>query len=231
VGERGSAGPQTVSAPAIFPADAFEAPAADIFGRRVDIPKVPSGQSLPQDASQQKKASDPDWLTAAPAGTQGLGGWQRVYGVSVPFSTSDGPSRMEDGLALGYSRTPQGAALAMMQIYYRTFARPADDKIRDRQMVLTPEDKVTVAQRKAEGKLPEQLPESATKYIVATDAFRILSFSPDAALVGVAGRGPASTWLAQQAQMVWVNGDWRLKGDAANRKQETITSLGGWTRW
>lgn len=212
--------------------DAFGPPVTDVFGRRVDVPKNPAGQVLPQRGGQ-KKPSDPDWLTAAPAGTKDLGGWQRVYGVSVPFSTSDGPTRVEDGVALGFSHTPQGAALAMMQIYYRQAARPADDTVRNRQFILSAEDKATIARSKSEGKLPERISEEAAKYLVAPDAFRVTRFSSDVALIRIAGRGPNSTWFTVEHEMVWVGGDWRWKPPPGSAKtpSSTVTSLEGWTSW
>lgn len=215
-----------------LPADAFGPPARDVFGRRVDVPKNPAGQVLPQQASN-RKPGDADWLTAAPAGTQAPGGWQRVYGVSVPFSTSDGPARVENGLALGYSHSPQGAALAAAQIWFRSTARPADGKIRSEQMVLTPADQQALDRSNAEGKLPQSLPDSVTKWMLATDAFKVDQYTPDAAVVWLAGRGAGSTWLATRQDMAWVNGDWRWKPPPgfAKAPSETLKTLAGWTKW
>ncbi|GAB2633716.1 hypothetical protein [Nocardia goodfellowii] len=228
----------TTAAPAPAPLG-FAGAAVDVFGRRVDIPNNPAGQALPQHAGQQRTSADPDWLTAAPVGTRGEGGWQRVYGVSVPFSTSDGPARIEDGLALGYSRTPQGAILAGAQIMYRANARPADRKLRARQMVLTAQEQATYARKIAEGGVPEQLPESASKWLVASDAFRIENYTPERATMRIAtraqaGEGGGNRWVATQLAVVWIDGDWRLQsvpGPDGRPQTETITTLTGWTPW
>ncbi|MEV0246433.1 hypothetical protein AB0H76_07600 [Nocardia sp. NPDC050712] len=217
----------------------FAGAAVDVFGRRVEIPNNPAGQPLAQDSGQQRRSADPDWLTAAPTGTRGEGGWQRVYGVSVPFSTSDGPARIENGLALGYSRTPQGAILAGAQIMYRANARPADRVLRERQMVLTPDELTTYQRRLAAGGVPEQLPESATKWLVAADAFQIESFTPEQASMRIAtraqaGEGGGNRWVATRLAVVWAEGDWRLKsvpGPDGRAQTETITTLTGWTPW
>ncbi len=217
----------------------FAGAAVDVFGRRVDIPKNPAGQPLPQNAAQQRKSADPDWLTAAPAGTHSEGGWQRVYGVSLPFSTSDGPARVVDGLALGYSHTPQGAILAGAQIMYRANARPADRELRARQMVLTAQEQAAYQAKLSEGGVPEQLPESAAKWLVASDAFQIESYTPEQATMRIAtraqaGEGGGIRWVATRLTVVWIDGDWRLKsvpGPDGRPQTETITTLTGWTPW
>ncbi|MEU8898307.1 hypothetical protein [Nocardia sp. NPDC048505] len=226
---------QTVSAAPV----GFAGAAVDVFGRRVDIPNNPAGQPLPQNAAQRRTTADADWLTAAPAGTRGAGGWQRVYGVSLPFSTSDGPARVEDGLALGYSHTPQGAILAGAQIMYRANARPADTRLRERQMVLTAQEQDTYQRKLAEGGVPEQLPESAAKWLVASDAFQIEKYTPEQATMRIAtraaaGEGGGTRWMATRLAVVWVDGDWRLQsapGPDGRPQTETITTLTGWTPW
>lgn len=91
----------------------------DVTGRGMRIPVNPNGHVLAQDA----KTSSPQLSSpiAAPAGLE----WQKVYGVPVPFSTSDGPSAITDaGVPSGFSRTPQGAALAGLQIMFRAVYGP-----------------------------------------------------------------------------------------------------------
>ncbi|WP_040791089.1 hypothetical protein [Nocardia paucivorans] len=226
-------GPSVVDGPV---AEGFAAPEIDLFGRRVDIPNNPAGQPLPQDPSGQRKPSDPDWLTAAPKGTDGPRGWQRVYGASVPFSTSDGPSRIEDGLAVGYSHTPQGAALAAAQITYRLNARPAHRDLYVRQVRVTAQQIAAYDRALAADRLPEQQPESITRYLVAPDAFKIDDYADDMAIVRLATRGPQvdgkRLWVALRLIMVWDAGDWRLKPTtSASTRTEYVESLEGWTSW
>ncbi|WP_405493424.1 hypothetical protein [Nocardia sp. NBC_00511] len=229
-----SAGTTSVSADS--DATGFAAPDVDLFGRRVDVPNNPAGQPLPQDTSKQRKATDQDWLTAAPLGTTAPHGWQRVYGASVPFSTSDGPTRLEDGLAVGYSHTPQGAALAAAQITYRLNARPADRELYVRQVRVAAQQAAAYDQALADQKLPKQQPEKVTRYLVAPDGFQIENYADDMAIVRLAARGPASDgrqlWAAVRLIMVWDSGDWRLKPSTSNTAQtEYVDSLAGWTRW
>ncbi|MBF6170281.1 hypothetical protein [Nocardia blacklockiae] len=218
-------------------ATGFAAPQVDLFGRRVDVPNNPAGQPLSQDPSKEKSPTDDDWLTAAPAGTTEPRGWQRVYGASVPFSTSDGPARLdEQGLAVGYSHTPQGAALAAAQITYRLNARPADRALYTAQVRVSDQQLAAYDKALRAGKLPQQQPERITKYLVAPDAFKVENYADDMAIVRLAARGPVNdgkqVWAAIRLVMVWDAGDWRLKPTEANGSPaEYIDSIAGWTRW
>ncbi|MFQ6331888.1 hypothetical protein ACLMAL_38025 [Nocardia sp. CWNU-33] len=217
-------------------AEGFAEPEIDIFGRRLDVPNNPAGQPLPQEPSDQRKSSDPDWLTAAPIGTTAPHGWQRVYGASVPFSTSDGPTRIEDGLAVGYSHTPQGSVLAAAQITYRLNARPADRDLYVRQVRVSAQQIAAYDKALSQDRLPQQQPEKVTKYFVASDAFKVENYADDLAIIRLASRGPVvdgkQLWAALRLVMVWDAGDWRLKPATSNSAQtEYIESLAGWTKW
>ncbi|WP_280266255.1 hypothetical protein [Nocardia wallacei] len=218
-------------------ATGFAAPEVDLFGRRVDIPNNPAGQPLRQDPSLEKSPTDEDWLTAAPAGTTEPRGWQRVHGASVPFSTSDGPAHIdENGLAVGYSHTPQGAVLAAAQITYRLNARPADRNLYTQQVRVAPQQLAAYDKALDAGKLPEQQPERVTRYLVAPDAFRVENYADDMAIVRLAARGPVTDgkqlWAAVRLVMVWDSGDWRLKPtESKGSPTEYIDSLTGWTTW
>lgn len=216
--------------------EGFATPEVDVFGRRVDVPNNAAGQPLPQDPSRQHSPSDPDWLTAPPAGTTSPRGWQRVYGVSVPFSTSDGPRQIDDGLAVGFAHTPQGAALAAAQITYRLNARPADRDLYMRQVRASAQNIADYDKALHSDRLPTQQPESITRYLVASDAFKIDNYADDMAIVRLATRGPAlegkPVWVALRLVMVWDAGDWRLEPTSSPGSQtEYIDSLAGWTPW
>ncbi|MEV0762585.1 hypothetical protein [Nocardia sp. NPDC050435] len=229
-------GPQDPAAATATGGQGFTDPEVDIFGRRVDIPNNAAGQPLPQDPAQQRRPADPDWLTGAPAGTTQPHGWQRVFGASVPFSTSDGPTRIEDGLAVGYSHTPQGAALAAAQITYRLNARPADRDLYVRQVRVSAQQIAAYDKALNENRLPKQQPEKVTKYFVASDAFKVENYADDLAILQLASRGQVidgkQTWVAMRLVMVWDAGDWRLKPATSSGSQtELIDSLAGWTKW
>ncbi|MGV9638101.1 hypothetical protein ACWDO0_28325 [Nocardia rhamnosiphila] len=235
-----TAGPPATStvAPTTAPSTAtgFGTPAVDMFGRRVDIPNNPAGQPLDQSAPQ-RKPGDPDWLTAAPAGTRDKGGWQRVAGAAVPFSTSDGPTRIRDGVPTGYAHTPQGAALAAAYVLWETSARPGDRVLRERMVVMSDSELAEFDRLKAQGRLPENQPESVTRYMVAPDAFKVVSWADDLCVLELATRAQpdgngVSRWVSNQLPMVWDGTGWRLRLPADQRlRQETVHTLAGWTPW
>ncbi|GGK39784.1 hypothetical protein [Nocardia camponoti] len=214
----------------------FAEPEVDVLGRRVDIPNNPVGQPLAQDPSKQRGPNDGDWLTAAPVGTTASHGWQRVYGASVPFSTSDGPTRIEGGQVVGYAHTPQGAALAAAQITYRLNARPADRDLYTSQVRVSATQLAAYESALSANRLPKQQPEKVTRYFVASDAFKVDDYADDMAIVRLASRGPViagkQTYAAMRLIMVWDSGDWRLKpSTTTNAQTEFVESLAGWTKW
>ncbi|MFF0494334.1 hypothetical protein ACFYTQ_35400 [Nocardia sp. NPDC004068] len=233
--------PTPSSAPSPGPGTAigFGTPQVDLFGRRIDVPNNRYGQPLEQTAAQ-RKPTDPDLLTAAPAGTRGAeakGGWQRVFGAVVPFSTSDGPTRIDNGVPTGYAHTPQGAALAAAFTLWEPAARPGDRTLRERMVVMTPADFARFDQLGSSGALPDQLPESKTRYMIAPDAFKVVSWAGDMCVLDLATRTDASAigspqWLSNQIAMVWDGSSWKMQLPADQKlPQETISSLTGWTLW
>ncbi len=218
-------------------APSFTAVETDSFGHRVDVPVHPAGEALPQ-AGRQHRATDPDWLTGAPGGTDRPGGWQRVYnGPIIPFSTTDGPVAVQNDVPVGFSHTPQGAALAAEQIYWRISARPIDRALWQRLVELTATEQADRDRKIAEGKLPDRLPDKARPLLYASDAFRIESYTDDLVVLRIARKTGAflhggKSWVAMRLTAVWRDGDWKLKsGLGEEQPLETIDSIEGWTRW
>lgn len=209
----------------------------DSFGHRFDIPKDTAGQALSQ-SSVPRTMTDPEWQTGAPGGTNQPGGWQQVYGGPIiPFSTTDGPARIDNGVPSGFTKTPQGAALAAEHIYWRTVARPTDHPLWQQLVILTPEELADRERKIAEGKVPDVLPESVKPLLYASDAFRIESYGDDFAVVRIARKTReflhgGRSWVAMRLNVVWRDGGWRLKSSAGDAQRlETIGSIDGWTQW
>ena len=119
----------------------FGAPSADTLGRPVAHPNNAAGQALPQKpVSRDDYRCDTPPNCSAPVAPESVM-WQEVKPWVLPFSTSDGPARIDGSLAQGYTRTPQGAALAAWQIAWRAASsREVFDDVMAHQMVGTPED-------------------------------------------------------------------------------------------
>ncbi|MEV0766520.1 hypothetical protein [Nocardia sp. NPDC050435] len=218
-------------------APGFSLPMTDDFGRRIDIPNSEYGQTLAQTAPQRTPA-DPEWLTAAPAGTRDKGGWQRVTGAVVPFSTSDGPTGIRDGMPTGWAHTPQGCALAAAYLSWEVNARMGDRVIRERGVISTPADLAKFDADRAAGKIPDRAPAVLLRWLLASDAFKIVSWAPDLCVLKLATRNEpdkatqAARWLGTTVSMVWTEGTWKLRPPAGgNPPQEALASLSGWTTW
>ncbi|WP_067666075.1 hypothetical protein [Nocardia miyunensis] len=185
----------------------FGLPTLDAFGTRLDTPIDPAGIALAQDPSTRPNpALGPQYLTAAPAGIM----WQRGWNTAaLPFSASDGPIRVVDGIASGFADTPQGAALAAWDAFARALAAPEGVWQR------------VVAQRFTGGGQPllDRFAHSRAdnpnvgRNVVVPAGFRIHpDYHPDFAAVDVAVRTPEQISYGTWA-MVWVDGDWRVRVD------------------
>ncbi|WP_225727364.1 MULTISPECIES: hypothetical protein [unclassified Nocardia] len=220
------------------PVAEFGAPATDLFGRRVDIPNNPSGIALQQDSAPQQPGS-PGWLTLAPLPAAGAGVWQRVFdGPVVRFSSSDGPARIDGRAAVGFAHTPQGAALAAEQIFWRTNANPRDRDLLLRLVDVTPKYLADYDRLVAAGKVSDRLPDKLKPLLFASDAFRIEGYSDDSAKVRFARKARETvdgqpTWVGMRLAVVWRDGDWKLTAVTGDDlvQIESLRSIEGWTQW
>jgi len=206
----------------------FGLPTTDAFGSRLDTPINPAGIALAQDPSgRPDPALGPQYFTARPAGIL----WQRGWNTAaLPFSSSDGPIRVVDGIASGFADTPQGAGLAAWDAFARALAAPEGVWQR------------VVTQRFSGGggALLDRFAHSRTdnpdtgRNVVVPAGFRIHpDYRPDFAVVDVAVRTPEQisygTW-----PMVWVDGDWRVRVDDIDTlwaPATPVTSLADFGVW
>ncbi|MFD4407565.1 hypothetical protein ACFWPH_32850 [Nocardia sp. NPDC058499] len=214
------AGPSSVMPPG-------EPPTVDLFGNRLEVPSESAGVAIPQTTAARPDPVGADYLMAAPVGVR----WQRIWGgAAAPVSSSDGPVRIADGIATGFSRTPQGAALAAADALARALAAPErtwQQVVRDRfygggQPLID-----RFARSRA------STPDTA-RYVTVPDGVRVRpGYSSELAVVefALADRDgyAVSTW-----PMVWVDGDWRVRVDdietlwGPTKRVLTLTGFGAW---
>ena len=179
-------------------------PSMDMFGNRLDAVRDDAGEAFSQNAARRPDPQSPGFLSAAPSGMA----WQRGWGgAALGTSRSDGPSRIDNGLASGYADTPQGAALSAYDALGRALAAP--DGVWQR----------VVAQRYVGGgpvliarfaRSRATTPDAA-KYVVVPDGIRVLpGYRPDFAVVQIAIRG-RDGWSCSTWPMAWTNGDWKVR--------------------
>ncbi|MFF0532911.1 hypothetical protein ACFYT3_31635 [Nocardia amikacinitolerans] len=179
-------------------------PSTDLFGNRLETPASETGVVLPQDFTARPNSARPDYLNAPPARMQ----WQRGWGgAALPFSGSDGPTAVFDGVAIAFAHTPQGAALAAFDAMARALSAPEgvwQQVVRERYYG----GGQALLDRFARSR--QRTPDAA-RYVVVPDGVRVQpSYRDDFAVVQFATRDDlgyaVATW-----PMVWIDGDWRVR--------------------
>lgn len=207
----------------------FGVPSADQLGRAVARPNNPAGQPLAQSPVPHGDYSCPSApncpVVDAPAGMM----WQQVTPYVLPFSTSDGPAKVDGVLASGYTRTPQGAALAAWQIPWRAgISRAIYDVVLSTQTVGSAQDFAALAPKK-----DWDYSHNPTLFLHPS-AFRLTSWDGTHAVVQYAlpDKTP-NAWYVAQFDVMWSGGDWKLRAPerSANSHKIALASLVGWTSW
>lgn len=239
---QGTGQPSAQSAPpsvSVLPDDAFSIPTTDTHGRRVETPSNPLGQVLPQTAkpSLSTTITDPDAPLDPPKGLM----WQRVNGAPLPFSASDGPTSISSvGVPAGFSHTPQGAVLAVWQIFQRAAWGPAEQTktiLRDQAVVTGQSQAVAdrmIAGRSTIEQLRSQLPAGMFDVPVAV---KVSNYETDYAHIEVAvpaaqNRSDGVVAATYALDVVWREGTWKwvVPSDGVDTGS-TVLSLSGWSQW
>ncbi|MEW1881051.1 hypothetical protein AB0O58_15275 [Rhodococcus sp. NPDC080181] len=220
--------PISESAPQPVPGDAgggFGPSIADNLGREIAVPINEQGQVLPQSDPGDRAPFVAGTAVAAPAGVR----WERIGATVAPFSTSDGPTRIEGRLAYGFAHTPQGAALAGWQITARML-RSADDVLEAyaKQVVADPGvAEAKLAKLEAEGRSDFRL----NRLPIFPEAFQVTSYTDEVAIVRYALPAGTGRWTLTQQTMVWTADGFKARLTANEPTLADITTLTGWTRW
>jgi hypothetical protein len=205
----------------------FRTPAVDVFGRRVDVPVNVEGEPL-LDAALD--AQDLGGQTAPPGVV-----WQRTRYGGLPFTPAHGPATIGPCAAGGFSRTPQGAALAGVHLVSR-WAMCGGQELLDftrRQVVASDADwDFARAWARIKGLNPPHY-EVFLRGGYAGDAFRITTYDDEFANIEYAfGHRAPGSWVVVTATVMWQDGQWRLVPDQVrDRPEKTAASIAGWTRW
>ncbi|WP_415977433.1 hypothetical protein [Rhodococcus sp. 077-4] len=198
---------------------------ADPFGREIAVPLDPQGQILPQSDPGERPPFDKNTPVPAPLGVK----WQTIGSTAAPFSTSDGPTRIDGRYATGYSRTPQGAALAGWQIMARMLRSGDDTREGYRNHAVGPPGVIdTMLAKLAASDDPNF---TTNKLMFFPEAFRITSYSGDFAVIQYATPRGNNQWALFQQSTTWADGDWKITATDTKPVLPEISSLVGWTRW
>jgi hypothetical protein len=216
-------------------AEGFGVPDADLSGRTVMVPNNPAGQPLPQrePTGPRVECTNDGRPVTSPESMM----IQRNFGVSTLYSETDGPSYI-DGLVLaGYTRTPQGAALAAANFLPRGLAGGDVAVEASEKLLLNGSEAVGPDARAVEENKPVN---TATVALRAPMGFKILSCTDSFAVVELAlirdaddaGRRMQNpTYTGLRMNMVWDQGTWKAREATGPAQFGPYNSLDGFTRW
>ena len=191
-------------------------------GGNSSIPAVPNPAT-----TGTRQPSDPQYATAAPAGVN----FQVVHGLQLPFSPVDGPLRVDGPVAAGYSHTPQGAALAAVQIPLRSLWAPGYDRVITEQAAIAPslrEQFLTYRNSR-----PQASDTELETAVARTVGFKVESYTPDRASISIAFpnvNGAPGTYSTARYVVVWSDGDWKF-ADNSSSDAVVVNALTGYTTW
>ncbi|MEV5573573.1 hypothetical protein AB0L06_26315 [Spirillospora sp. NPDC052269] len=152
--------------------------------------------------------------------------WKRFEGVAVPFSPLVGPLDVQGDIARCYEHTPRGALFAAVQISVRLDRSTRWQKILEQQVV-EGRGKAAYARVRA-----SEQPVPARKAAQIT-GFRIVSYTPQTAVVGTVLRDPGRGRTARTTTVKW-QGDWKLAPTPdgfTGSAPQNVDSLSGFVFW
>lgn len=183
-----------------------------------------------QEQAQEPEPSEFRWPTDL--------GWERVAGIDLPVSASDGPRNRNLGLAKEYGHTPAGAVLAALHLIVRTSYQVGtavwEPTLRDQ--VVGPDAAAYTAEVRADHKAALRKGEPADRIYAAIVAVRVDAYTAEAASMRVLIEAPTGTGTARAAaltQVAWSDNDWRLvappRGDWSTVRTPVPADAAGYT--
>jgi hypothetical protein len=166
-------------------------------------------------------------LLVAPEGAR----WQLFMGVALPYSPTFGPTVVDGPLYGGFERSQPGALLAAVQLGVRYLLTPDEGwrEVLDRQ-VLPGAGRDAFARNRAG--IDPQAPPGTYGQIAG---FRIVTFTPEVAVVQLVSRFPTSGVLQVSTTTVrWVDDDWRLQlqpDGGTSPTAQAVPTLDGFVVW
>jgi len=169
--------------------------------------------------------------------------WTNFHGIELPVSPQAGPHFVHNGLARGFTDTPLGAVLAAANIGVRTAAQWGPQIYRPtilRQVTgpdaiaLLHADRRDYTALRAAAHVPPGQP--AGRGYATEAAYRVLSYTPQAATADIVAEGPAGggtvAIAVTRVTVVWQAGDWRVLAPPDGswaRSATAASSLTGYT--
>lgn len=160
------------------------------------------GTDEPPTEAAPPSAPDVD-VHRAPA----IKGWSTVHGIAVPLGADDGPTSESGKPFTGYTRTPQGAALAVIDQSVQLATATDGQWSKTLATVTTPgPGRDAWAGNRALVSITSTDPATAPEII----GYTVENYTPDTATVVVVQRFADDSLAATTTATAWHAGDWKL---------------------
>jgi len=135
--------------------------------------------------------------------------WTPYQGISVPYSSVDGPtSNTVSAAPTGYSHTPQGAVLAAIQAQARLALAPDSSWTQVTSTLVAPgAGRDAYATARAGASITTAADPTTT---AAFAGFRVRDYTDDTAVVDIATSMPGGQLTSVPATVLWRGDDWKL---------------------
>lgn len=181
-----------------------------VLGWRLSIPAPTNGATPPQQPAQPTRP-EPPVPSAAPQISAVA--WQ---GTALPISDQDGPHRFTQTQASGFSRNPQGAALAAVHIstHIDPYTGPAVFTPAIEQQVVGKGGALLRRTRSSYESNAERMGVTDGAPILAPtgsiEGWRIADFDSSEVSVDLLVQTPAGQRVVYQVPLRWEDGDWKM---------------------
>lgn len=155
--------------------------------------------------------------------------WTLLNGFAVPTVKAAGPGKVErDGFRFCYAQTREGSLVAAANFIGVSGDAKLAEKVTDK--LIAPGPGREIARRSAAGSSGA----GAEDMKIQIAGFRMISYSDQESTVDVLMRGSNGQYVAQQLEMRWAEGDWRLAlaDDGSPRAEpRSVPDAAGFIAW
>lgn len=162
----------------------------------------PTGQSGEESVCGLEGHEKSGGLSTAPDAS-----WKLVEGVAIPSVEGSGPGVVEDdGFRYCYARTREGAVLAVANFSGMAHKPSLEPKVIDK--LMAPGPGRDIAKESATTPASSSSPDDSLRIQIA--GVRLVTYSSSEATVDLLLRASNGKYMAQQLDVRWVEGDWRV---------------------
>ncbi|MBF6116384.1 hypothetical protein IU497_35460 [Nocardia terpenica] len=151
--------------------------------------------------------------------------WQHWHGTGLPASPRWGPTRVQGDVATGFSHTPEGAVVAMMQHQARLAGIGGTAWVSAARAMAV----VAPADRAPDRRVPTGFDSEGELPLFA--GFRWVSYSPDRAVADLALQDGDGRLRSVHATETWVGADWKAELPANGGSVTPLPGLDGFQPW